>query len=60
MFQVPVVYHRTAGEGWIRVGVGGEGRPGDRLDHAASRALFERRGTVARIDVGIPEDSLLD
>ncbi len=60
--QVPVVYHCTAGEPWVRLtradGAWSE-RPGTALDAATSRALFERRSGLARIDVGVPERLLL-
>ena len=55
--QVPVTYTREPGEAWIRV-TRGDGTisalRGDRLDEATSRALFARRGGIARIDVGVP------
>jgi hypothetical protein len=59
--QVPVLYTLSRDGAWIRV-TAGDGasstRPGDRLDAATSRALFERRGGIARIEVGVPEESL--
>ncbi len=61
--QVPVIYRRTVGEPWIRVtGADGAERTvsGARLDPELSRSLFERRGEIVRIEVGVPEASLLD
>ena len=52
-----MLYHATAGEAWIQVeGATNAPRklPGDGLDAEQSRSLFERRGTITRIDVGIP------
>jgi hypothetical protein len=54
----PVVYTLVDGdEGWLRV-TDADGRtaqrPGDTLDAAASRALFARDGSLARIQVGVP------
>ncbi len=59
--QVPVVYERVSGEGWIRV-VLADGskttRPGGCLDELLSSELFERSGRIASISVGVPEASL--
>jgi len=59
--QVPVLYTLSQDGAWIRVttreGVSST-RPGDELDSGSSRALFDRRVGIARIDVGVPEDSL--
>ncbi|NOT33097.1 MAG: hypothetical protein HOP12_02895 [Candidatus Eisenbacteria bacterium] len=59
--QVPIVYARVAGEGWVRVvreaGLVSE-KPGCWLDRAESRDLWSRRGQIERIEVGIPEDRL--
>jgi hypothetical protein len=59
--QVPFLYHLGADEAWVRV-TGRDGtssiRPGDRLDAGVSRVLFDRRGDVARVDVGVPERAL--
>ena len=59
--QVPVVYRLTDGDARADV----TGRDGARraidgpfLDAATSREVFERRGTVARIDVAVPAASL--
>jgi hypothetical protein len=56
--QVPVVYVLSAGPASIRVtdrdGLTAE-HAGDSLDAATSRALFERSGRIARIDVAVPE-----
>jgi hypothetical protein len=58
---VPVVYRLTAGAAQVRV-TGADGTvseaPGDTLDAAQSRALFERRGAIAGIEVEIPERGL--
>ena len=55
--QVPIVYERVNGEGWIRV-VLDDGskttRPGNCLDEDLSRELFGRTGRIARIHVGLP------
>jgi hypothetical protein len=60
--QVPIVYALTPDEAWIRVthndGMATE-RPGCRLTLEESRALLERRGGIARIEVGVPERSLI-
>jgi hypothetical protein len=59
--QVPVVYHAGEAATWVRVTEsGGAPRrlPGDRLDAAHSRSLFERCGTITRIDVGLTEAAL--
>ncbi|HEU4334503.1 MAG TPA: hypothetical protein VFT32_08425 [Candidatus Eisenbacteria bacterium] len=60
--RVPVVYSRIAGEPWIRV-EGADGTAatfaGDRLDAGTSRAVFRRAGTVARVEVGVPDRLLL-
>ena len=61
--QVPVVYHLTPGEGWIRVITDDEvatERQGCRLDASDSRALLARQGGISRIEVGIPESRLFD
>ena len=59
--QVPIVYERVNGEGWIRV-VLDDGskttRPGNCLDEDLSRELFGRTGRVARVHVGVPESTL--
>jgi hypothetical protein len=59
--QVPVLYHLGGDEAWVRV-TGRDGassvQPGDGLDAGVSRALFDRRGDVSRIDVGVPERTL--
>jgi hypothetical protein len=55
--QVPIVYDRVNGEGWIRV-VLDDGskttRPGNCLDEDLSRELFGRTGRITRIHVGLP------
>ncbi len=59
--QVPIVYARTDAEAWIRVSshaAPAETRPGNRLGAAVSQAVFARRGTIARIDVGVPASAL--
>jgi len=59
--QVPVVYSRTDGPAWIRV-VNADGssarRAGDSLDPSESRALLDRAGALARVEVGVPASSL--
>ena len=54
---VPVVYVREDGPGWLRVTTR-DGRvttsASDELDAGTSRALLERRGAIARIEVGVP------
>jgi hypothetical protein len=54
---VPVVYVREDGTGWLEVTMR-DGRTlelaGDELDPEHSRALLERRGEIARIEVGVP------
>jgi hypothetical protein len=59
--QVPIVYEVRDNGAWIAVTArDGEAsrQRGDALDSAHSRALFERRGEIARIDVGISEHVL--
>ena len=50
--QVPVVVHRTGPQGLRVTGPAGAARDlaGLRLDAETSRAIFERRGTVQRLD----------
>jgi len=59
--QVPVVYHPEKSDPWIRV-VWADGaeteETGNSLDPRQSRELFGRKGSVSRIDVGIPEGGL--
>jgi hypothetical protein len=59
--QVPIVYRLTRQEAWVRVttqdGASSE-HAGDRLDPGLSQALFARTGHIARIDVGVTEQSL--
>jgi hypothetical protein len=59
--RVPVVYSLTSGEAGIRV-TDSRGAShaiaGDCLGVEWSRALFDRRGEIARIDVAIPESRL--
>jgi hypothetical protein len=59
--QVPVRYERTDDRPTVRV-TWSDGREsvleGDTLDVAASRAVLERTGEVARIDVRVPESVL--
>ncbi len=59
--QVPVRYERTNGGPMVRV-VLSDGREsvleGDTLDVATSRAVLERTGEVARLDVKVPESVL--
>jgi hypothetical protein len=62
--QVPVVYRRNDLKGEQSVIVTRrDGRtetiPGDTLDPVRARALFERTGEIARIDVGIDETVLI-
>jgi hypothetical protein len=61
--QVPIVYELTKDESWIRV-ADNDGAlsdlPGDRLDSGHSQTLFDRRGGISRIDVGVPERSLFN
>jgi hypothetical protein len=56
--QVPVIYHRTADEPWIRIGSAGgtsPDRPGDVLGEEESSSLLDRDGWITRIDVGVRE-----
>ena len=59
--QVPVVYRRVDGATSVAA-VGPDGAvlavDGAFLDAATSREVFERRGTVARIEVAVPEAAL--
>lgn len=59
--QVPVRYIRAADAGWVRVTTR-DGRTatraGDTLDADSSRAVLERRGEVALVEVGVPERAL--
>jgi len=61
LLLVPVVYELIEGDAWIRV-TSSDGRSttitGDRLDANHSRALFDRTGTITRIEVGVPEGRL--
>ncbi len=61
--QVAVVYRLTQDESSIRV-TGDDGAlsdlRGDRLDSGHSQTLFDRRGGISRIDVGVPVRSLFD
>lgn len=54
---VPVVYVREDGPGWLRA-TARDGRSTtfatDELDSETSRALLERHGAIARIEVGVP------
>jgi hypothetical protein len=58
---VPVVYVREDGPGWLRVTTR-DGRATtsatDELDLETSRLLLERRGAIARIEVGVPAQTL--
>jgi hypothetical protein len=57
----PVIYRLTSGPASVRV-IGSRGTTrtfeGSRLDAPTSRAIFERGGDVARIEVDVPEASL--
>jgi hypothetical protein len=57
--QVPVVYELSE-EYWTRVISGGTETKlrGSSLDAELSRAIFDRLGTITRIDVGFPSDHL--
>jgi hypothetical protein len=59
--QVPVIYRIASGAPEIHV-VGRDGAiravPGRRLDRETSAAIFERRGSVARLEVFCPEHAL--
>ncbi|MBI5168389.1 MAG: hypothetical protein HZA61_02775 [Candidatus Eisenbacteria bacterium] len=59
--QVPVRYERTTGPASVRV-IGSDGREstieGDTLDAGTSRAVLERTGEVARVEVKVPEGVL--
>jgi hypothetical protein len=58
---VPIVYVREDGPGWLRVTTR-DGRAttstADELDPEMSRELLERRGVLARIEVGVPAQAL--
>ena len=60
--QVPVIYQMTGEKVWLEV-TSPDGqrirREGNSLDPDESSALFDRIGTISRIDVGIRKDSLL-
>jgi len=60
--QVPVVYTLTLKSSWIKV-TSSDGtssvEDGDQLGGTQSRMLFDRLGEITRIDVGVPEESLL-
>jgi hypothetical protein len=59
--QVPVTYQLTQEESWLQVtrSDGTVSRlDGRRLPAGDSRALLRRDGTIARIDVGVPAESL--
>jgi hypothetical protein len=56
--QVPVVYERVEGEGWVRVALrdGSEvALAGDDLGRELSKELFGRTGRIAGIRVGVPQ-----
>ncbi|MFN0149383.1 MAG: hypothetical protein ACKVU1_01560 [bacterium] len=60
--QVPVVYELTQEAICIRVTRDGGSstiRAGAALDEQESRSVFDREGRISRIDVGVPERSLL-
>ena len=60
--QIPVIYEISEDEAWIRVTESGSVssiRPGNQLDPRCSRALFDRLGTITRVDVGVPRLRLL-
>ena len=59
--QVPILYLLSQDEAWIRVTTSDgivSTVAGDRLDAGVSRALFERLGRIACIEVGVRESSL--
>ena len=61
--QVPVVYQLTQNEAWIRVTTGdgaSSDLSGNRLDVSQSQTIFDRCGSISRIDVGVPDRSLFD
>jgi hypothetical protein len=56
--QVPVVYERVKGEGWIRIvwdDASEHVSAGGSLTKELSGVLLERSGRIARIHVGVPE-----
>jgi hypothetical protein len=59
--QVPVIYEITSGGPWIRI-TASDGTSStidsDSLDVDQSRSIFDRLGTITRIDAGIPPDTL--
>jgi hypothetical protein len=59
--QVPIVYHRQAGEERIDIETrsGSTTQRGDRLDPATSSLVFRRAGQIRRIDVTVPDSVLL-
>jgi hypothetical protein len=60
--QVPVVYERVEGEGWVRIvwdDATEHVSAGDGLTKELSGVLLERSGRIARIHVGVPEGALL-
>jgi hypothetical protein len=62
-WQVPIVYRIGGDSRWIRV-TARDGStstvPGAILDRAESQSLFERRGEIGRLDVGVPSRALWD
>ena len=59
--QVPVVYEKIAGQGWIQVTLADGSvaeKSGNMLDARLSEELFSRNGGIQRIRVGIPEEML--
>jgi len=59
--QVPVRYVRTADAAWVRLTMRDGrvvSRAGDALDAEESRAVFERRGMVVLVEVGVPGNVL--
>jgi hypothetical protein len=59
--QVPVIYEKVAGKGWIQVAFADGSsteHAGNMLDASLSGELFSRNGRIDRIQVGIPEVGL--
>jgi hypothetical protein len=59
--QVPVIYEKVTGKGWIQVSFTDGSlveHDGNRLDVPLSEELFSRNGRIDRIQVGIPAEGL--
>jgi len=59
--QVPVIYEKVAGKGWIQIAFtdgSSTEHAGNMLDASLSGELFSRNGRIDRIQVGLPDVGL--